>query len=155
MRWNAFLLFSGSSRDRDLVNWILMIKRQNCWKKKNVCLHVYWLISIYMATDLTCMCTVLSAPAQVWPLGLQPHQGSERQTARTACILICQQTSRCQMLKSRFPTLFPLETQNILGIRYSIHILYLFILVYRGDWAKLSQSNECFSTWGYFQSISV
>lgn len=95
-------------------------------------------ISICMATDLTCTCTVLSAPAQVWPLDLQPHQGSERQTARTACILLCPQTSRYQMLKSRFPTPFPLETQNILGIRY----LYPFILVYGGDWGKLSQSSE-------------
>lgn len=77
-----------------------------------------------MATDLTCTCTVLSAPAQVWPLGLLPRQGSERQTARTACILLCQQTSRCQMLKSRFPTPFPLETQNILGIRYSFIPFY-------------------------------
>lgn len=112
-------------------------------------------ICIYMATSLTCTCTVLSAPAQVWPLDLQLHRGSERQTARTACILLYQQTSRCHMLKSRFPTLFPLETQNTLDIRYSIHILYLLILRNRGEWGKLSQSNEYFSTWVYFVNFCI
>lgn len=119
---------SGSSRDGDLVNWILKIKKRICWKKENG-LFTCVLIDVYLY-GLTCTCTVLSAPAQVWPLHLQLHQGSERQTARTACISLCQQTSRCQMLTSRFPTLFPIETQNILGIRNSIHTVYLFILVY-------------------------
>lgn len=74
--------------------------------------------------DLTCMYKVLSAPAQVWPLDSWHHQGFAHHIARTACILLCPQMSRCQMLKSHFPTLLPSETKNILN-----HILQFFYAI--------------------------